>query len=649
MKRPFVQFSFKDLQAEFKRAKRVNDTEALSSLRRELEQRKKNPNAPLLLADVLKAIAEIGPEPQGDFFREPKPSANGSNRQRVKHTQPAASRTAAPKYKPTAEQGDAVDAFVARNSLKINAYAGTGKTSTLQMLANATGARGQYIAFNKDIVTDAKDKFPNTVNCSTSHSLAMRATPSGYKQDMSKLTGKVNTNQLVEMLGLKREKFDQSHLLQPRSQAFLMLETVKKFAQSADPTMESTHVPVHGALRAASPETAVAIREFALEGARFVWKRMLDERDPLPLGHDGYLKLWGLSQPTIAADFILLDEAQDTNPVVLDVLRRQAAQMIYVGDRYQQIYEWRGAINAMEEVQTNHTTFLTTSFRFGDTIAAVASQVLGLLGETRSITGNPGIRSRLASVSSPNAILAWTNASTIAAVIEALDQGQKPHLVGGNKDLMDMLRGVQALKAGEPSDVADFFGFANWNEVVEFSRTDEGAHLVTFVNLVESRGEKQLMWALNHTVGVDEGTVVISTAHKAKGREWTSVRLMDDFMKSKATKTEKVGLDAAELRLLYVAITRAKELLDIPLPLADLIAGRPAEPARAVPVRPNNVSGKPVSIAASAKAPAAPAPKHFTPPPRSVPPREVRPMAQDERRPKARPKRTGLMRWLLGE
>ena len=269
-----------------------------------------------------------------------------------------------------------------------------------------------------------------------------------------------------------------------------MMETIKKFTQSADPTIAAIHVPNFGALRTASEEAGNEIRSFALEGARFVWKRMLDERDPLPLGHDGYLKLWGLSQPLIAADFILLDEAQDTNPVVLDVLERQSAQMIYVGDRYQQIYEWRGAVNAMEKIETQRTSYLTTSFRFGEKIADLASQVLLLLDEKNPIRGNPSIASRLASVSAPEAILARTNASTIAAFIGALDEGQRPHLAGDNRELMEMLRGVQALKAGEPSDVPDFFGFANWNEVLDFAKSDEGAHLVTFVNLVETRGER---------------------------------------------------------------------------------------------------------------------------------------------------------------
>ena len=71
--------------------------------------------------------------------------------------------------------------------------------------------------------------------------------------------------------------------------------------------------------------------------AQILWRRMVDRADEIPLGHDGYLKLWALSQPTLKADYILLDEAQDTNAVVLDVLAGQQAQVVYVGDRHQQI------------------------------------------------------------------------------------------------------------------------------------------------------------------------------------------------------------------------------------------------------------------------------------------------------------------------
>ena len=129
---------------------------------------------------------------------------------------------------------------------------------------------------------------------------------------------------------------------------------------------------------------------------------------------------------------------------------------------------------------------------------------------------------------------------------------------------MNMLRGVQDLKRAEPSIVPEFFGFANWAEVVEFAKSSEGQHLLTFVNFVEARGEGQLMWALNKTVREDASDFIVSTAHKAKGREWKTVRLMDDFLKSKPVKeTHETDLEEAEVRLFYVALTRAREAIEV--------------------------------------------------------------------------------------
>ena len=81
------------------------------------------------------------------------------------------------------------------------------------------------------------------------------------------------------------------------------------------------------------------------------------------LGHDGYLKLWSLASPELPYNFILLDEAQDTNDAVLSVLQKERNRVVYIGDRYQQIYSWRGAINAMSKVGDAHFTTLTQSFR----------------------------------------------------------------------------------------------------------------------------------------------------------------------------------------------------------------------------------------------------------------------------------------------
>ncbi|KAA9386835.1 UvrD-helicase domain-containing protein [Neorhizobium galegae] len=578
MQRPYLSKTFKELEIVVDRAIRAKDVETLGILQIELGQRDKNSKLPQLREKVDRALQQ-SPTRQTDLFdaklnessgRAPRKSAPSQKlTSSVIHSKPRNAKRS--KFKPTEEQAAALDAFLSGKSLKINAFAGTGKTSTLQLLANATTARGQYLAFNKDIVTDASEKFPDTVDCSTSHRLAFRAAPSGYKKHRGKLTDRCTANHLVEALDLKKRIFGDRHPLTAESQGYLYLETIRRYAQSADDDIGSQHVPQLGALRAAKEDVVAEVQQYALDGARKVWGRMLSETDDLPLGHDGYLKLWGLSRPVIAADYILLDEAQDTNPVVLDVLERQRAQLVYVGDRYQQIYEWRGAVNAMEKIETDASAFLTTSFRFGDGIADAATKLLAMLGEPRAVRGNPAMRSRIGSTTTPDAILARTNAFTITAIIDALDAKRRPYLVGGKDELMKMLRGVQSLKEGEPSEHPDFFGFKNWAAVVEFAKRDEGAYLVTFVNLVETRGERQLMWALNRTVGEDNADLVISTGHRSKGREWKSVRLMDDFLRSSPADEKKQAADPAELRLLYVALTRAKENLEVPDPILQFI------------------------------------------------------------------------------
>ncbi|RVL95619.1 hypothetical protein CN136_19550 [Sinorhizobium meliloti] len=343
MQRPFISKSFKELEEIFRKASREKDHEFLTLLDHELTFRQKNQKTPALRQDVARSLAKAA-APQADLFvvSAPAPAARSraAGRATAKHTRPASRKKS--KFKPTDEQDVALQAFLKGHSLRINAFAGSGKTSTLQFLANATGLRGQYLAFNKSIVADAAEKFPDTVDCSTSHSLAFRAAPSGYKRDIGKLTNRCTAKQLVEVLDIKRRKFGDNYAITPDSQGYLYLETIRRYAQSADNEIGPQHVPVLGAIKTAPEEVRDEVIGFALEGARHVWSRMLSEQDPLPLGHDGYLKLWGLSRPIIAADFIMLDEAQDTNPVVRDILQRQRAQLIYVGDRYQQIYEWRG-------------------------------------------------------------------------------------------------------------------------------------------------------------------------------------------------------------------------------------------------------------------------------------------------------------------
>ena len=67
--------------------------------------------------------------------------------------------------------------------------------------------------------------------------------------------------------------------------------------------------------------------------------------------HDGYLKLWQLKQPILKDmhyhDVLMIDEGQDMNPAMLEIFNYQKTTKIIVGDPYQQIYMFRGAVNAL--------------------------------------------------------------------------------------------------------------------------------------------------------------------------------------------------------------------------------------------------------------------------------------------------------------
>lgn len=56
--------------------------------------------------------------------------------------------------------------------LLVKAFAGTGKTSSLELKALATPVKSLYVAFNKAIQREAEHRFPGHVTSRTMHSLA---------------------------------------------------------------------------------------------------------------------------------------------------------------------------------------------------------------------------------------------------------------------------------------------------------------------------------------------------------------------------------------------------------------------------------------------------------------------------------------------
>lgn len=485
---------------------------------------------------------------------------------------------------PTPEQTDCTDKFKTGKKLRINAYAGCGKTTVLKQIARSTPKRGVYVCFNKSIAVEAAKEFPQTVACSTMHSLAYRACARKYQG--AKLTGTMNGGFLAGKLGLNSLEVSADLRLTPRGVGHLIASALKRWQSSGRDELQDFDVPLEGRLELIGEGEAARLRRDIAHRARALWVRMIDPRDELPLGHDGYLKLWAMTKPQLQGDFILLDEAQDTNGVVMELMRHQSAQLICVGDRHQQIYEWRGARNAMVELPTDLEARLSTSFRFGTAIADYASEVLALLDETIPLKGNPERKSIVGEIERPDTILCRNNVTLIAEVFAALEEGKRPCIVGGTTEVMQFVQAAEKLMNRQSVDYPlEFFGFRDWDEVVHTAETDEGAKdLQRWVRLIEEHGTEKLRQSLERLPKQEiDADLVISTGHKSKGREWPAVRLCDDFLRGIRTEKqdrEKQKLDgppmspedhAAELRLFYVAATRGKEQLEVHPMLDDKI------------------------------------------------------------------------------
>ena len=464
----------------------------------------------------------------------------------------------------TQEQVNAVLLGRTKEDLKIEAYAGSGKTFLLRVLAELFRQQGRsciYLAFNKPVALEAESLFQSNPNveCSTAHSLAYKAVGWKYKDKL--LMGKLNGSALIRLVDVGPE------LLLPKvAKANMIIDTIEKFCQSADKQIQPDHVPFMDMKNenGSEPAKIQEERKEIVRVAKRIWEEMSDPKGIVPITHNGYLKIWGLSQPRIRKDVIFFDEAQDANGAMLDIVSRQThCQRIFVGDRYQQLYAWNGAVNAMQKIQTANTCQISQSFRFGNAIARKANEILNSYLEPEvpiKIKGNPDKNSRLAHILTPDAVLCRTNGMVIAKTFEFLGNS-KVYIQGGTQSLTGLLKAVEDLKSGKRTSHSELSLFESWEELKDYSDTKSGQGVKSLVNIVERFGTRKLINVLYKTCDSPaKAQTIISTVHKAKGLEWERVILADDF---KYPKDKDSVIPAEEVNVLYVAITRALHQLDV--------------------------------------------------------------------------------------
>lgn len=190
--------------------------------------------------------------------------------------------------------------------LSIEAVSGSGKTYLLTEIAKALKpSNGLYIAYSKAIATEASKKFPSSITCSTTHSLAYQNT--------------------VRPFGLRVGFFGYRDIQvrMPFEKKILVVESLKDYCLS----------------RFVSIDEYIKDRQLKYDIAEPLKKYLgLMKQGTIDSTHDFYLKYYHilLSSGSIKHDnfdLIMLDEAGDLNEVTLEIFKLlPATKKVMVGD-----------------------------------------------------------------------------------------------------------------------------------------------------------------------------------------------------------------------------------------------------------------------------------------------------------------------------
>lgn len=469
-------------------------------------------------------------------------------------------------------------------NIKINAVAGSGKTTTMIAYAKSRpkGSKILYLAFNKSVKLYAVDKFAaaglTNVQVETAHSLAFKYVVygSGYRIKQNSYAPK----EIVDLL----------HLTLPgdRLSVFVIanhiLNLVAMFNNSSVSKVQDLNF-----LQTIVDETA---KTFVRKHFQYIEKQariLLSWMDKglIEITHDFYLKKFQLFAPELGYDFILFDEGQDASAAMLQVFVNQKATKVIVGDTHQQIYSWRYAVNSLEQVHFK-TFELSNSFRFGNNLAQLANSVLKLKNKFQLIQTFNVVGKGTSVAVKQQAIIARTNLGLLLKAITYLTEKksiQKIYFEGNfnaytyadeGASLYDILN----LRNGRKTMIKDplIKEMNNLDDLDEYIEKTNDVQLGMMLEIVNKYGNKLpsiiKMIKDKHVLDSEKHTaeMIFSTVHRCKGMEYDIVHLADDFtseisidknLKDSSCVLDKTKLNE-EINLLYVAITRAKNKLYIP-------------------------------------------------------------------------------------
>lgn len=463
-------------------------------------------------------------------------------------------------HTPTKQQNDILDLSTNSNrNIMIRALAGTGKTSTLEMIERRIFTKPVlYTVFNRKNADEAKKRMLSTTQVSTFNSLGHRIWSSFIKRQAKPDPRKMQTQlkQLAEAAKLKATK----------SQYW---ENFWLILQGCELAKSIGYIPAN--------HTMAAQRIATLED-------LIDLLDEEPSGFVidviNNLLAWSISSafdghidfndqiymPTLFATtgwpefpLTMVDEYQDLNKVNHHMIRRLVGnrRLIGVGDPNQSIYGFRGAMQggmdcAIEDYDML-TCNLTVSFRCP---TKIVEHVWWLVPDFKASRQGGSVRSikELREVPEEKAtFICRNNAPLFAMAIRLLNIGHSVNVAGS--ELGPKLQGIlQKLGSMDLPQAKVLEAIDEWLAAKEAKGSKSGKDIAACLKVFAQQGPT-LASAIAYCEHLfkQEGTINFTTGHRAKGLEWPVVYHLDPHLIDLS--------DPQDRNLMYVISTRSSNSL----------------------------------------------------------------------------------------
>lgn len=315
-------------------------------------------------------------------------------------------------------------------------------------------------------------------------------------------------------------------------------------------------------------------------------------------------------------DWVLIDEAQDTNAIRRELAKRmlkRGGRMVAVGDPHQAIYGFTGAdsesLNTIKNMFGAETLHLSVSFRCPRSVVATANEYVSHIKPAETAPEGKVLEMRyreMVQAAQPgDAVICRFNAPLIDLCFKLIREGKPAKIEGRSigEGLVALvskwkLRTINELdarlKIWNEKEMKKMTGGDKPDEAKIARHQDKFDTVVVLIDRAREKGYtrldelKEMVRDMFADVGASSSLIVLCSVHRSKGLEWPRVFILGRKELMPSTRVSQEWQMQQEINLCYVAVTRAQEtLVDVWLPTeADLRKKTEEKKVETAPVDP---------------------------------------------------------------